>query len=189
MRTCLRKVPSGERLEFAVAQSPGNMKVSVQAARSIDTGRAAAGVEDGRKFATRSRCVKLTSQCPHRAPLMPSFPAANRRMGLIDRFSSPMTPARQVICSSGWQESLIGGARRIVRRLRPVSPKMCVISFVSHSDAILANCAWLAARSADRQLLAQSGCSYALFIQVKWLGRSQVVGFGGKHVSYELRNT
>jgi hypothetical protein len=40
-------------------------------------------------------------------------------MGLIDRFSSPMTPARQVICSSGWQESLIGGARRIVRRLRP----------------------------------------------------------------------
>jgi hypothetical protein len=48
MRTCLRKVPSGERLEFAVAQSPGNMKVSVQAARSIGTRRAAAaGVEDG----------------------------------------------------------------------------------------------------------------------------------------------
>jgi len=120
MRTCLRKVRSGERLEFAVAQSPGNMKVSVQAARSIGTRRAAAaGVEDGRKFATRSRCVKLTSQCPHRAPLMPSFPAANRRMGLIDRFSSPMTPARQVICSSGGRKALIGGARRIVRRLHP----------------------------------------------------------------------
>jgi hypothetical protein len=54
MRTCLRKVLFGERLEFAVAQSPGNLKVSVQAARSIGTSRAAAGVEDGRKFAIGS---------------------------------------------------------------------------------------------------------------------------------------
>ena len=63
MRTRLRKVLSGERLEFAVAQSPGNLKVSVQAARSIGTRRAAAGVEDGREFATGAWCVKLTSHC------------------------------------------------------------------------------------------------------------------------------
>jgi hypothetical protein len=64
MRTCLGKVLSGERLECAVARSPGIMKVSVQVARSIGTRRAAAGMEDGRKFATGSWCVKLTSQWP-----------------------------------------------------------------------------------------------------------------------------
>jgi hypothetical protein len=57
MRTCLRKVLSGERLEFAVAQSPGNLKVSVQAARSIGTRRAAAGMENGRKFATEPQML------------------------------------------------------------------------------------------------------------------------------------
>jgi hypothetical protein len=31
----MTKVPSGMRLEFSVALSPGNMKVSFQAARSI----------------------------------------------------------------------------------------------------------------------------------------------------------
>ncbi|WP_304741981.1 hypothetical protein [Bradyrhizobium sp.] len=30
-----KKVPSGMRLEFGLARSPGNMKVSFQAARSI----------------------------------------------------------------------------------------------------------------------------------------------------------
>jgi hypothetical protein len=88
-----------------VAQSPGNVKVSVQAARSIGTSRAAAGVEDGRKFPLDHGALSRRANAPHRAPLMSSFPAANRRMDLIDRFSPPMTGTISDLLVR-WQESL-----------------------------------------------------------------------------------
>jgi hypothetical protein len=110
---------SGERLEFVVARSPGNMKVSVQAARSIGTRRAAAGVENGRKFATGSWCVKLTSQCPSSSTL--DVELSGRQSA--DGFDRQIFVANDAGTTSDllvrWQESLIGGARPIARRLRP----------------------------------------------------------------------
>jgi hypothetical protein len=119
MRTRLKKVLSGERLEFAVAHSPGNMKVSVQAARSIGMRRAAASVEDGRKFATGSWCVKLTSPCPLSSTL--DLELSGRQSA--DGFDRQIFVANDAGATSDllvrWQESLICGARRIARCLRP----------------------------------------------------------------------
>jgi hypothetical protein len=113
MRTCLRKVLSRERLEFAVTQSPDNIKVSVQAARSIGTRRAAAGMEDGRKFAIGSWCVKLTSQCRSSSTL--DVELSGRQSA--DGFDRQIFVANDAGTTSDLfvrrQESLTGGARRI----------------------------------------------------------------------------
>jgi hypothetical protein len=116
MRTCLRKVLSGERLEFAVAQSPGNMRVSVQAARSIGTRRAAAGMEDGRKFATESQMLGSRRLQParRRNGRPSSYATGNFLMNYEAYLRLCLTRFERVTFAFGGQQSRYAASRRTV---------------------------------------------------------------------------